>query len=70
MPPQPSQVAELPVAVDGVLAVGLAKNPQERFESAAELADALGAAMAGHRDDWIERRAEALLAHLPWGATP
>jgi serine/threonine-protein kinase len=70
MPPQPSLVADLPPAVDGVLAVGLAKHAAERFESASELADALSAAMAGHRDDWLDRRAQALLAHLGWGATP
>jgi serine/threonine-protein kinase len=70
MPPQPSLVAELPHAVDSVLAVGLAKTAAERFESAGELADALAAALGGHRDDWIDRRAQALLAHMNWGATP
>lgn len=70
MPPKPSDAAELPTAVDCVLAIGLAKKPSERFETAGEFAEALTAAMSGHRDDWIERRAEALLAELPWGATP
>ena len=70
MPPQPSLVADLPGAVDSALAVGLAKNPGERFESARELAEVLTAALAGTHDDWIERRAEALLAILPWGSTP
>ena len=70
MPPQPSLVADLPHAVDSVLAVGLAKTAAERFESAGELADALAAALGGHRDDWIDRRAQALLAHMNWGATP
>jgi serine/threonine protein kinase len=70
MPPQPSVVADLPPAVDSVLAVGLAKTAPERFETASELADALSAALGGHRDDWIDRRAQALLAHMRWGATP
>ena len=70
MPPQPSLVADLPHAVDSVLAIGLAKTAAERFESAGELADALAAALGGHRDDWIDRRAQALLAHMNWGATP
>ena len=70
MPPRPSMVADLPLAVDSVLAVGLAKTAAERFESAGELADALASALGGHRDDWIDRRAQALLAHMNWGATP
>jgi serine/threonine-protein kinase len=70
MPPQPSLAAELPPAVDSVLAVGLAKDARDRFESAAELAGALTGALAGRRDDWLDRRAQALLAHLPWGAAP
>jgi serine/threonine-protein kinase len=70
MPPQPSLVAELPHAVDSVLAVGLAKTAAERFESAGELADALASSLGGHRDDWIDRRAQALLAHMSWGSTP
>ena len=70
MPPQPSQVAELPPSVDSVLAIGLAKSARDRFESAGELAVALSAALADGRDDWLERRAQALLATLPWGAAP
>ncbi|HTE49997.1 MAG TPA: serine/threonine-protein kinase [Kofleriaceae bacterium] len=70
MPPQPSQLAELPTSVDSVLAIGLAKTARDRFESAGELAAALRQALAGQRDDWFDRRAQALLAHLPWGAAP
>jgi serine/threonine-protein kinase len=70
MPPQPSGVAELGRSLDSVLAVGLAKTARDRFESAGELAAAMGAAMAGRRDDWIDRRAQALLAHMPWGVAP
>jgi serine/threonine-protein kinase len=70
MPPQPSLVAELPPAVDSVLAVGLAKRARDRFDSAGELSAALRASLMGQRDDWIERRALALLAELPWGTTP
>jgi eukaryotic-like serine/threonine-protein kinase len=70
MPPQPSLVVELPGPVDTVLAVGLAKSARDRFESASELAHALTTALGGQRDDWLERRAQALLAHLSWGAGP
>jgi serine/threonine protein kinase len=70
MPPEPSSAGDLSPAVDSVLAVGLAKSARDRFESAGELDSALTAALAGQRDDWIDRRAQALLAHMPWGAVP
>ncbi len=70
MPPQPTSLATVPLAVDTVLAVGLAKRSGDRFETAAEFADALELAIRGGHDDWIERRAEALLADLPWGYRP
>jgi serine/threonine-protein kinase len=70
MPPQPTLLSELPPPVDSVLAVGLAKNARDRFESASELASALTVSLGGQRDDWIDRRAQALLAHMPWGAAP
>jgi hypothetical protein len=47
-PPKPSdQVAELPAALDAVVATAMAKNPDDRFQSAREFADALRAAVAG-----------------------
>ncbi len=67
MPPRPSEIAELPAAVDAVLAVGLAKSPGDRFASAAELAAALAAAIAGRAAPAIEEHADALLAALAWG---
>jgi serine/threonine-protein kinase len=66
MPLQPSVIADVPTAVDAILAVGMAKNPADRFHSAAELAKALRRALAGLEDDWLHRRAEALLADQPW----
>jgi serine/threonine-protein kinase len=70
MPPQPTTQATVPAGVDAVLAVGLAKRAQDRFESAAEFVDALESALAGHHDDWLQRRADALLADFPWGISP
>ena len=70
MPPQPTSLAAVPQAVDAVLAIGLAKRAGDRFESAAEFATALENALRGGHDDWIERRAEALLADVPWGHRP
>jgi len=68
MPPQPSVVAEVPAEIDAVLAVGMAKDPADRFASGADLSDALTAALAGRSQPHIEERARALLDALPWGA--
>lgn len=47
-PPRPTDLRrELPVALDEVIAVGMAKQPGDRFASAGELAAAARAALAG-----------------------
>ncbi len=66
-PTQPSQLAQLPADLDRVLAIGLAKNPAERFQSATEFAQALAAAAAGELPQPLRRRAEDLLGKFPWG---
>jgi serine/threonine-protein kinase len=66
MPPAPSQLAPLAPEVDWVLAVALAKEASDRFDSAAELAHALEDAARGHVEDALRSRAEYLLAKLPW----
>jgi serine/threonine-protein kinase len=49
-PPPPSQRnPALPAAIDGVLARGLAKRPEERWPSAGAFADALERALSGAR---------------------
>jgi len=68
MPPQPTALASLPPAMDLVLAVALAKNPADRFDSGAELARAVEEASRGNVDAALRERAERLLARLPWGA--
>jgi eukaryotic-like serine/threonine-protein kinase len=68
MPPQPTTLAALPAAMDLVLAVALAKNPADRFDSGAELAAAMDHAAKGQVDAALRERAERLLARLPWGA--
>jgi serine/threonine-protein kinase len=67
-PPRASEVASLPVEVDVVLAVGMAKAPADRFDSAQELADALEAAARGVVDPALAARAQKVLAKLPWDA--
>jgi serine/threonine-protein kinase len=67
MPPRPSEVARLPPAVDHVLAIALAKRPEDRFDTAGQLAELLEEALMGVADPDLELRAERLTAKLPWG---
>ena len=53
--------------IDCVLAIGLAKEPDDRFSSGQELADALEAATRGALSPTLRDRAAALLANFPWG---
>ena len=68
MPPRPTELAPLPKDVDLVLALALAKDPADRFDSAADMAQALDAAARGKLDAALRARAERLLQRLPWGA--
>jgi len=66
MPPRPSSIAELPSDVDACLAIALAKDPEDRFASAAAFSRALTAAFAGALEPALKRRAAALLRRHPW----
>ena len=66
MPLAPSAVAELAPAVDDVLMVALAKEPEARFASVGELADALTAAAAGRAPVEVQLRAAALARTWRW----
>jgi serine/threonine-protein kinase len=66
MPIRPSALAVLPRDVDAVLAVAMAKSPDDRFDSAEQLADELEAAMTGRAHDAIRKRATKLTTTLPW----
>jgi serine/threonine-protein kinase len=66
MPPRPSSLVALPDAVDAVLAIGLAKEPDGRFATAGELADALARAVRGELAADLRERALALEARHPW----
>ncbi|TMQ13553.1 MAG: serine/threonine protein kinase [Deltaproteobacteria bacterium] len=65
---RPSQLTELPPDVDRVLAVGLAKDPRDRFGFALELARWFSAAVTQGLDPDQRRRADELIARQPWGA--
>ena len=69
MPLRPSDLAKLPEAVDEVLAIALAKDPNDRFETAATLFTALDAATRGRIEPALSARARDVLAALPWGAS-
>jgi len=66
MPLRPRALAAVPPDVERFLAIGLAKHPDDRFQTAGELADALAAAYAGALPARLRERADALLARLPW----
>jgi len=68
MPEQPSVVADVTPEVEAVIAVGLAKRREDRFESGAKLVEALESAARGQLDPKVRDLAMGLLAELPWGA--
>jgi serine/threonine-protein kinase len=68
-PARPSELVKLPEDIDYVLAIALAKDPQDRFASAGDLAQALDAACRGRIDARLVVRANSILASLPWGAS-
>jgi serine/threonine-protein kinase len=66
MPTRPSELTQVPAAVDDVLAVALAKRPDDRFATAGELAAALEAAIDGRVGNDLRDRARRLTTNLPW----
>jgi serine/threonine-protein kinase len=66
MPARPSALAELPAAVDAVLAIGLAKAAASRFPSGAALSVALDAALRGRLAPELSAAAADLLEQHPW----
>jgi tRNA A-37 threonylcarbamoyl transferase component Bud32 len=68
MPAAPSRNATVSRELEAVLAIALAKNPDDRFATATEFAAAFVEAAAGRRDPRIKDRAAKILARTPWGA--
>ncbi len=66
MPPRPSDFAELYTDIDYALALGLAKRPADRFDTAAELTEAIRLALRGDLDSETKQRAVGLLSTYPW----
>ena len=67
MPTQPAILAPIPADVDRVLAIGLAKDPADRFATAAELAAWFDLALESGLSHDQRRRADDLSARHPWG---
>ena len=67
LPPAPSSLSRrIPEPVDHVLRIAMAKDPDDRFDGAGELAQALARALAGQLDDAIAERASALCERIDW----
>jgi len=67
VPTQPSILTSLPGDIDRVLAIGLAKDPRDRFASARELATWFTAAVRESLTPEQRKRADDLSAKHPWG---
>ncbi|MFT3696986.1 MAG: serine/threonine-protein kinase [Kofleriaceae bacterium] len=67
VPTQPSILAPVPGDVDRVLALGLAKRPEERFQTARELAEWFALAIDDQLSPDQRRRADELSNKHPWG---
>jgi hypothetical protein len=67
---RPSELAALPAEIDLVLAIGLAKVPADRFQTADELVAGLAAAVAQQLPDDLRRRGELLERRGAWRPEP
>ncbi|MCW5801993.1 MAG: serine/threonine protein kinase [Deltaproteobacteria bacterium] len=70
VPSQPTMLANLPADIDRVLAIGLAKDPRDRFATAVELAAWFAAAAADGLTLEQRRRGDDVIARYPWGTRP
>jgi len=68
-PPHPAQLVKLPVDMELVLAIGMAKRPADRFASAEEFAHSMRLAARGELDDDARAHGWSLLRSFPWGTS-
>jgi hypothetical protein len=66
MPVRPGALAALPADVDRWCALALAKSPDARLATGAQLAAALADALAGTLSPALRTRADALIRAQPW----
>lgn len=67
MPVRPTDLVKVSEDIDLVLAIGLAKDREDRFRSASSFAAALRDASRGELDERLRSAARDLLRHHPWG---
>jgi serine/threonine-protein kinase len=65
----PGELTQLPIDMELVLAIGLAKDPAERFNNVEDFAAAVRAAHEGTLDNDTRTRGWTLLKRAPWGTT-
>jgi serine/threonine-protein kinase len=66
MPPRPSGLATLPEDADRFLAIGLAKRKQDRFETGAQMREALEQAMCNGLSAKQRKHADSLMRKYEW----
>jgi hypothetical protein len=66
MPPRPSAVAPIPRELDDVLALGMSKDPGDRFPTAKLLHAAMERAARGEVERDLRLKAQAVLKRWPW----
>ncbi|HEY6876725.1 MAG TPA: serine/threonine-protein kinase [Polyangiales bacterium] len=66
MPTRPSSLARVSPDLEAFLAIGLAKSPAQRFESAAELTQAFELALEGRLTASLRSRAQRIVEQTPW----
>jgi serine/threonine-protein kinase len=69
IPVCPGELVQIPVDMELVLAIGLAKDPADRFDKVEDLARAMRAAFEGKLDDDTRARGWSLVKEMPWGSS-
>jgi tRNA A-37 threonylcarbamoyl transferase component Bud32 len=65
----PGDLVQLPVDIELILALGLAKKAEDRFENVEQFARAFVAAYQGKLDNDTRARAWTLVKEMPWGSS-
>jgi serine/threonine-protein kinase len=68
-PPCPGDLVRVPIDIELVLAIGLAKKPEDRFERVEDFAVAMRAALQGRLSDELRTRGWSIIKAAPWGST-
>jgi hypothetical protein len=68
-PARPTELVKLPEDVDCIMALALAKDPEDRPATSLEFARALEEACAGRLTESERERGAVLIARYPWGSS-